>query len=188
MRPIIFLAVTSIVFLSACSGNTTSNTNISKDTVQATGKAASPPLSAVLTGYLQLKNALTDDNGAGAATAGRAIVEALDKTDTTRLTAAQRGVFHTVSDDIRENASHIGKNGSNIRHQREHFDMLSQDLYQLYKAINPGQTLYLDHCPMYNNNKGAIWLSESREIRNPYLGKEMPDCGMVQAELNGVTP
>jgi hypothetical protein len=36
---------------------------------------------------------------------------------------------------------------------------------------------------MYNNNKGADWISEKKEISNPYLGKEMPTCGTVKEEL-----
>jgi hypothetical protein len=36
---------------------------------------------------------------------------------------------------------------------------------------------------MYNNNKGASWLSETKEIKNPYLGKKMPDCGEVKEEI-----
>jgi Cu(I)/Ag(I) efflux system membrane fusion protein len=29
------------------------------------------------------------------------------------------------------------------------------------------------------DNKGAFWLSEIEEIRNPYFGKEMLSCGEV---------
>ena len=43
--------------------------------------------------------------------------------------------------------------------------------------------IYKDFCPMYNDNKGAIWLSESKEIKNPYFGKSMSTCGTVKEEL-----
>jgi hypothetical protein len=33
---------------------------------------------------------------------------------------------------------------------------------------------------MANNNTGAYWLSDSKEIRNPYLGNEMLTCGKVK--------
>ncbi|MDQ6756917.1 MAG: DUF3347 domain-containing protein, partial [Bacteroidota bacterium] len=42
---------------------------------------------------------------------------------------------------------------------------------------------YKDFCPMYNNNKGAIWLSEVKDIKNPYLGKKMPTCGNMKEEI-----
>jgi hypothetical protein len=84
---------------------------------------------------------------------------------------------------MKENAEHIGANAGNIKHQREHFDMLSKDLYDLVKMSAAGEKIYVDYCPMYNNNKGATWLSETKEIKNPYLGKEMDTCGSVKEEL-----
>ena len=44
--------------------------------------------------------------------------------------------------------------------------------------------LYQDFCPMYNNNKGAQWLSTTEEIKNPYFGSKMMGCGKVQKEIN----
>lgn len=35
-----------------------------------------------------------------------------------------------------------------------------------------GEKIYVDYCPMYNDNKGAIWLSETKEIKNPYWEKK----------------
>jgi hypothetical protein len=32
---------------------------------------------------------------------------------------------------------------------------------------------------MYKKGKGAFWLSETKEIKNPYLGKTMPTCGTI---------
>ena len=40
-------------------------------------------------------------------------------------------------------------------------------------------TIYIQKCPMANNNKGAIWLSTDEEIRNPYYGDAMLTCGSV---------
>ena len=36
---------------------------------------------------------------------------------------------------------------------------------------------------MANDKKGAFWISESKEIKNPYLGKKMPTCGEVKEEI-----
>ena len=66
-----------------------------------------------------------------------------------------------------------------IEQQREHFDRLSSDMYDLVKSVKPTQTLYKNHCPMFNENKGAIWISEVKEIRNPYYGKAMLECGEI---------
>jgi Cu(I)/Ag(I) efflux system membrane fusion protein len=46
-----------------------------------------------------------------------------------------------------------------------------------------GKTVYYQFCPMYDNNKGGYWLSETEEIRNPYFGKEMISCGETRELL-----
>jgi len=130
--------------------------------------------------YLHIKNALAADNSDEAANGGKAMEAAIGKIDKSLLTAQQKTTFDQVADDLKEHAEHMGKNAGNIKHQREHFSMMSEDLYTLVKAFGGGRPLYHDHCPMYNDNKGAIWLSEFKEVKNPYFGKEMPTCGKVQ--------
>ena len=137
----------------------------------------------IVSDYLQLKNAFTNDNTNDAATAGKALEAAFKAFDKSALTADQVKIFEDIEADAREHAEHIGANAGKIEHQREHFDLLSKDMYDLVKALGAGQTLYKDFCPMYNDNKGAIWLSESKDIKNPYFGKAMSSCGTVKEEL-----
>jgi hypothetical protein len=33
---------------------------------------------------------------------------------------------------------------------------------------------------MYNENKGAMWISEMKEVKNPYFGAKMLTCGTVE--------
>ncbi|MBS4033491.1 MAG: DUF3347 domain-containing protein [Ignavibacterium sp.] len=133
--------------------------------------------------YLQLKNALVKDNTKDAAASGKEIVEEMETLDKSFLTDEQKKLYEDVEEDAREHAEHIGENAGNIEHQREHFDMLSNDLYDLVKEFGSGQVLYKDFCPMYNDKKGAIWLSETKEIKNPYYGKKMMTCGSVKEEI-----
>ena len=58
--------------------------------------------------------------------------------------------------------------------------MMSKDMYDMVKAFGAGMALYHDHCPMAQDNKGAMWLSETKEIRNPYFGDKMMTCGSVE--------
>ena len=138
---------------------------------------------AIVSSYLRLKNALVSDNSADAADAGKAVEAAFKNFDTNTLTADQKKVFIDIENDAVEHAEHIGENKGNIEHQREHFEMLSNDIYDLVKTFDSGQVLYRDFCPMYNKNKGAYWLSENKEIQNPYFGKEMLTCGTIKEEL-----
>ena len=62
--------------------------------------------------------------------------------------------------------------------------MLSKDIADLIKTFGTGgQTLYKDFCPMASDGKGAIWISEVKEIKNPYLGSKMPECGSVKETI-----
>ena len=33
---------------------------------------------------------------------------------------------------------------------------------------------------MFNEGKGGVWISQSKEIKNPFYGKEMLTCGEVK--------
>lgn len=144
---------------------------------------AAASLRGIVEHYLRLKNAFVNDNTKDAATAGKELLDVMGKLDKSSLTGEQKKLYEDVEDDASEHAEHIGANAGNIEHQREHFDMLSKDFYDLVKAFGGGQILYKDYCPMYNDKKGAIWLSETKAIQNPYYGKKMLTCGSVKEEI-----
>jgi len=180
------------MFFAACNNGTPKN-QTADNTTPATAEGLDTKDGSVETGssikdllnsYLKIKNALTKDNDKDAADAGNEMVKAFDSFDKASLTADQAKVYNDIVDDAKEHAEHIGANAGNIEHQREHFETLSQETYELVKVVGAGQKLYVDHCPMYNKNKGANWLSETKDIENPYLGKSMPTCGTVKEELN----
>jgi hypothetical protein len=130
--------------------------------------------------YLHIKNALVNNSGADAANGGKAMADAISKVDKSLFTPDQKAVYNDIDDDLKEHAEHIGKNANDIDHQREHFEMMSKDVYDLVRAFGGGQTLYHDHCPMANDGKGAMWLSEMKEVKNPYFGGKMNECVKVQ--------
>lgn len=139
--------------------------------------------SAVLDNYLTMKDALVADNSAQAATSGKAMVKAFASFDKSSLDAKQQSSYDEIVEDAREHAEHIGENSGKIDHQREHFDLLSKDMMDLVSVVGSDRTLYMDHCPMYNDNKGADWLSVSKEIKNPYYGGKMLKCGSMKNEI-----
>jgi hypothetical protein len=44
-------------------------------------------------------------------------------------------------------------------------------------------SVYVAYCPMANNNEGANWLSNDKEIKNPYFGDKMLRCGSVKETI-----
>ena len=167
---IIAFSTLIVLFFTACNNgsNATTTSKMANETAKPQAEMPNTSLNTQLTvsmaeivkGYLSLKNALTADKTKDAATAATALEATFKSFNKTALTVEQKKTFEDVEDDAREHAEHIGSNGGNIAHQREHFDTLSKDIYALVKAFGAGQTLYQDFCPMYNDKKGAIWLSE----------------------------
>lgn len=137
----------------------------------------------IVSNYIALKNALTKDDGKSAANAAKAIIIALAKLDANTLDAAKKKAFTDVADDTKEMAEHIGDNAGKLEHQREHFAMLSKDINDLVKTFGSSTKLYQDFCPMYDDGKGAIWISEIKEIKNPYFGSKMITCGSLKKEF-----
>ena len=133
--------------------------------------------------YQHLTFALSNDDAQEAASGAKAISEAMAKVDKSGFTAEQTKMFADLEADIQEHTEHIVDNTKNIAHQREHLVGLSEDLYDIAKTFGAGKTYYKTFCPMYNNNQGAFWLSDSKEIRNPYFGSEMLTCGEIQEEI-----
>jgi len=68
--------------------------------------------------------------------------------------------------------------------QRTLYADLSKDFIASVKdsGLKSGE-IYVEYCPMALNDKGASWLSNQKEIRNPYFGESMMTCGEVKEVL-----
>jgi hypothetical protein len=184
MKLIILAIVFASSFSAACDNSHSSKQKISSDndttkneTVQGVQDSAS--IQSALTAYLKMKNALVAGNGKEAADAANSLKAAFVEMGNNLMTASEQKAFTDLADDTKEHAEHIGSSGNDIKHQREHFQLLSKDFYDLVKAFGATQTLYKDYCPMVK----AIWLSETKPIKNPYYGSKMLTCGNVQETI-----
>lgn len=133
--------------------------------------------------YLNLKNALVNDNSKNAANAGKELLTAFNNVNSTAIDEKIKIKYNDIADVAKEHAEHIGDNDGNIEHQREHFVLLSKDINDLIQEFGTDQKLYQDFCPMANDGKGAIWISETKEIKNPYYGSKMSNCGSIKKTL-----
>ncbi len=74
----------------------------------------------------------------------------------------------------------------NVEEQRKQFEFLSEALIKALKVFGVSdETYFVQHCPMASNNRGADWISDAREIRNPYFGDKMLTCGTVKDTIEG---
>lgn len=156
------------------------NETASSETMSS-GDEANLSAEVIVSSYLELKDALVADNSQQAAEAGKKLVAAFEGFDVEKYEAGQQQELHEIIADAKEHAEHIAE--SEIDHQREHFVTLSIDIADMVAITGAPKTLYQQYCPMYNNNKGGMWLSASKEIKNPYFGAKMLNCGEVQKEI-----
>jgi Cu(I)/Ag(I) efflux system membrane fusion protein len=74
---------------------------------------------------------------------------------------------------------------SDLDGQRNHFVQLSESMILIGSRITGmGKKLYVQQCPMANQNNGANWLSLDEEIKNPYYGEAMLKCGSIVGVIN----
>ena len=135
---------------------------------------------AILKGYFNLKDALVGDDNDKAKMLGSTLAKSLGNLDKSTYSESQQKELTDIIEDATEHAEHISE--SDIKHQREHFKILSKDITDMVAITGTGIKLYEQFCPMYDG--GTAWLSTKEEVRNPYYGSQMLKCGKVQREIN----
>tara|TARA_R110001583_G_scaffold9203_4_gene43623 strand:- start:1581 stop:2300 length:720 start_codon:yes stop_codon:yes gene_type:complete len=72
-----------------------------------------------------------------------------------------------------------------IEEKRSYFGHISEVVYCTVKSfyLKDKMELYAAFCPMAFDGNGAYWISEDKEIRNPYYGDKMLKCGKVEEVL-----
>ena len=136
----------------------------------------------ILDAYFEIKNGLVADSKENTAKGGTALLAAISKFDMSKIPEDAHKEYMEIQESAKEHAEHIVK--SPMDHQREHFEALSTDITDLVALLGTDKVIYQDFCPMANNNKGALWLSEVKEIKNPYFGSRMLNCGSVKKQIN----
>ncbi|HLN55839.1 MAG TPA: efflux RND transporter periplasmic adaptor subunit [Bacteroidales bacterium] len=140
-------------------------------------------LNEVVDHYLELKNALVNSDQAKAAQASAKLKQSLSGVDMKSLKGEPYNKWMDLSSEISKQADVISSR-SPIEKQRMAFADLSDQVYNAVKTFGlMGKTVYYQFCPMARDGKGAFWLSELNEIRNPYYGEAMLTCGETRETL-----
>lgn len=172
------LPLAAVLFLAACGGNETQEAgHESHNTTEpATEQPAAPAttgavtlkdqdLNAVYQHYVHLSTALTNGDVSEAKVASNAIEAGAKEIEGGASIAASAATITAASD---------------LEAQRTAFSKLSKEMIEQVKksGLTSGE-VYVEFCPMAFNDKGASWLSSSKEIKNPYFGEKMLNCGEV---------
>ncbi len=137
-------------------------------------------LKQVFDDYILLKDALVNDDAKNAQRAGKQITQSLKNVDM-KLLSDDKAHNHwmTIQKELQNSATAI-TNKSDISEQRDHFKHLSAHMISSIQLFGVNQKAYSQFCPMANDNNGAYWLSLEEEIRNPYYGQAMLNCGEIK--------
>ena len=138
-------------------------------TDQISAKFKDDKLQIAYTHYIHLKDALVGSNADEANLAAGELQKSL-----VGITGAKKA------------ADEAGKLGAtkDLDDQRKAFSTLSNEMTLLVKngKLAAG-ALYIEYCPMANNNEGGFWLSNENQIKNPYFGEAMLKCGSVKETI-----
>ena len=125
--------------------------------------------------YLKMKDALVAGDAFVVQAEARELVRHLSAIPTTDLGTPEKSNLENSLIPLKAIAD-----SDSLEVQRNYFVRLNEVLIPIMESLGSGtQTLYVQTCPMADNNKGAAWLSAQKEIRNPYYGDAMLTCGRV---------
>ena len=134
--------------------------------------------------YILVKDALVNDDAKSAQQAGKQIIQSLKNVDM-KLLSDEKAHNHWMTIQKELNASANAISGStDISKQRGHFKHLSAHMISSVQLFGVNENVYIQFCPMADNNKGAYWISLEEEIRNPYFGEKMLKCGTVKEAIH----
>lgn len=184
MRSVINWALpfTTVILLTACGDNKNAEakadgheshnettTSMPSATQTQNAKIKDENLNAVYQHYVHLRTALTNGDVAEAKVASNAIEVGAQKMQGGGSISATAAKITAAPD---------------IEAQRTAFSTMSNAMIDLVKksGLNSGE-LYVEFCPMAFDDKGGYWLSSEKEIRNPYFGDKMLECGEVKETI-----
>ncbi|ELR73107.1 Putative Co/Zn/Cd efflux system membrane fusion protein [Fulvivirga imtechensis AK7] len=146
-------------------------------------EAAKKELEDLILSYYPLKDALVASNHKEAVIEAKDFKARLNKISMKNFEGEAHDLWMQLQGTLNRNVEAL-ISSANIDQARKHFIPLSEGMVKLAKSFGPfAQAIYVQHCPMANDDKGADWLSSIDEIRNPYYGEMMLTCGEVSETI-----
>ncbi len=175
--------VTNGVFAVDAAAQLSGNYNMMKRPevkTRETPKAFRKQITTVADAYFEVKNALVNSQPEEAQTASKALEGARAEVDMHLLKGETHDHWMVLHEHLR-GATKMIRSATNLESQRQHFSTLSAAILEMTESYGlEKEKVYKDFCPMAFDDKGAYWLSETEDIRNPYFGDAMMSCGEVQ--------
>lgn len=110
--------------------------------------------------YIHIKTALVNSDASEAQSGAKMLIENIHDT-------AMKSAVSTIAES------------DDIEIQRKSFSEVTAQIEPMLKTALSSGKVFKQFCPMAFNNSGGYWLSNDKEIRNPYFGDKMLKCGKV---------
>lgn len=148
----------------------------------------------VMSGYYTMHDALVNWDSSAVDSTGRLLASATGnipfgelKADTLLVHTAENYASAVVSE------CNAMQQVRSIEEQRKSFYTISENLFDLLRTVQYDKgTIYHVLCPMaFHGDQEGYWLSNSKEILNPYFGKKDPKyheamlhCGTIEDSIS----
>jgi len=144
--------------------------------------------------YLGLKDALVEENSELAGNKVKDLDAALHAVKTDLLDPQAKESWNKLFGKMHKEIEKIANN-KDIQIQRQAFDPLSESFARVLMSFRHAMSgsLFLYHCPMAFDKKGAYWIEDSKDNRNPYFGRkpfqgqDMLKCGVLEETIPSET-
>jgi Protein of unknown function (DUF3347) len=131
---------------------------------------------AIYDNYFAVKDALVKTDAKIAADKATALLASLNAIDMAKMKMDDHVAFMKVEKALKADVTTISTS-KDVAAQRDAFSSLSTNMIAFIKVTKATEAVYLQHCPMANDGKGADWLSKEKVVKNPYYGSMMLSCG-----------
>ena len=119
--------------------------------------------------YLLVKKGLVNSNHKLVQQEAKKLEALIAKTEETNILKANAKLISLTKD---------------VKKQRDFFVTMTAETEKLIDNANiTSGEVYKQFCPMAFEGAGGYWLSDSKEVRNPYYGKKMLVCGEVNKTI-----
>ena len=141
-------------------------------------------LSKIYSSYFNLKNSLVESDDIKTKKTADDFLKILNRLDEKLLDDELNTALLKQRQQLIKAANAL-KEEMDLAGQRRQFENISNAIIEIANTFGAvDQNLYVDYCPMAFDDKGAYWLSEIKDIRNPYFGEEMLRCGEVRKTIS----
>lgn len=133
----------------------------------------------IVEAYLQLKDELVEDDLKNAKSKATQLKKRIEETDMGLFSGQSHELWMKHQKRSMDALTQMERS-ADLESMRKGFKLLSDEMVAISMTFGPfDKPVYIQRCPMADNERGADWLSDEEIIENPYFGASMLKCGEI---------